>query len=252
MSDQPATPGSPVPPEGSPQPPLDPQPPVGQAGPSYSAPGQPTYPGVGQSGYPEAGQPAPAYPGAAQPPYPGAAFSGQSGAPVPPAGAAKPSVAKRGAAGLIRNLIAIAVLLVLGVVGYLVFKPGVAGAKVGDCLTIAGNDTSAKADFLSCEDPNAAYVVTSTDGQCDSAESSYEVSKTGVQITKLCVWYNVKVGECLTDDSKGAAQKKPCESGLFRAEVVKDGTSDEKQCPDGTQALGDAKRNKLICFSEVP
>lgn len=75
---------------------------------------------------------------------------------------------------------------------------------------------------------------------------------TGVQISKLCLFPNVKVGECMVEDKvSNIITKVACAKDAFKVEVVKDGTADESTCPDGTGGLGNKLRNKLLCISQV-
>ena len=150
---------------------------------------------------------------------------------------------------------AVVVVIVVGVIGYLVFfqKSDPTAAKVGDCVSITGPSNLATATRLSCDNQSALYVVTAAGKTvtCDSSEVSY--SGSARDRTKLCLFYNVRVGDCLTVTPKGDSDTKgTCAAGMLKVLSVRTDTADKAQCPAGAEeARADATRNRLICFTTV-
>ena len=150
---------------------------------------------------------------------------------------------------------AVLLAIVVGVVGYLLFfqKYDPTAAKVGDCVSIKGSAKDATATRLSCDDSKALYVVTAS-GKSVSCDR-HEVSYTGNSRdrTKLCLFYNVHVGDCLTLTQSGDGDAKgTCAAGTSKVVSVRTDTSSESQCPpDAETALTNATRNRLICFAGV-
>jgi hypothetical protein len=150
---------------------------------------------------------------------------------------------------------AVVVVFVVGVIGYLVFfqKSDPTAAKVGDCVSITGASNLATATRLSCDDQSALYVVTAAGKTvtCDSSEVSY--SGSARDRTKLCLFYNVRVGDCLTVTPKGDGDAKgTCAAGTLKVLSVRTDTADKTTCPaEADEARADVTRNRLICFSTV-
>ena len=145
--------------------------------------------------------------------------------------------------------------IVVGVVGYLLFfrKSDPTTAKVGDCVSVTGSAIAATATRLSCDDARALYVVTAAGKSvtCDSHEVSYTGGSSDG--TKLCLFYNVKVGDCLTLTQKGDGDAKgTCAKGMSKVASVRTDTANAAQCPpEADTALTNATRNRLICFAAV-
>jgi hypothetical protein len=150
---------------------------------------------------------------------------------------------------------AVVVVFVVGVIGYLVFfqKSDPTAAKVGDCVSITGASNLATATRLSCDDQSALYVVTAAGKTvtCDSSEVSY--SGSARDRTRLCLFYNVRVGDCLTVTPKGDGDAKgTCAAGTLKVLSVRTDTADKTTCPaEADEARADVTRNRLICFSTV-
>jgi hypothetical protein len=156
---------------------------------------------------------------------------------------------------LLLGLVAAVVVVAVGVIGYLVFfqKSDPTSAKVDDCVSISGPASLATASRLSCDDDKALYVVTAAGKTvtCDAHEVSYSGSNR--DRTKLCLFYNVRVGECLkvTQNGDGDA-KASCATGMLKVLSVRTDTADKTQCPaQADEARADPTRNRLICFATV-
>jgi hypothetical protein len=156
---------------------------------------------------------------------------------------------------LLFRLAAVVVVVVVGVIGYLVFfrNSDPIAAKVDDCVSISGSANLATATRLSCDDELALYVVTAAGKTvtCDTHEVSYSGSNR--DRTKLCLFYNVRVGECLKVTQNGDGDAKgTCAMGMLKVLSVRTDTGDKAQCPaEADEARADATRNRLICFATV-
>lgn len=168
-----------------------------------------------------------------------------------------PLAAKPGAT-LSQRLVRVAalvVVVVVGVIAYLVFfqKGDPTAAKVGDCVSITGSANLATATRLSCTDPSAVYVVVAAGKgvTCDSSEVAYRGSARDG--TKLCLFYNVSVGDCLKVAPNGdGTAKVACAPGMLKVLSVLTDSSDKSKCPaDAEEATSDPTRNRLICFATV-
>ena len=149
---------------------------------------------------------------------------------------------------------AVLVVIVGAVIGYLVFqKSDPTAAKVGDCVKITGASNLATATRLSCDDELALYVVTAAGKAvtCDSSEVSYTGSTR--DRTKLCLFYNVRVGDCLTVTPNGDGDAKgACTAGTLKVLSVSTDTADKTKCPAAAdEARADVTHNRLICFATV-
>jgi hypothetical protein len=166
-----------------------------------------------------------------------------------------PTVTLNGPGRLFLRVAAVVIVVVVGVIAYLVFfqKSDPTAAKVGDCVSVSGAASLATAQRLSCDDPSALYVVTAAGKSvsCDANEVSYTGSNR--DRTKLCLFYNVRVGDCLSLTQKGDGDAKgTCASGMVKVVSVRTDTAEESQCPaeaDGARA--DDTRKRLICFATV-
>jgi hypothetical protein len=156
---------------------------------------------------------------------------------------------------LVLGAAAVLLAIVVGVVGYLRFfqSSDPTAAKVGDCVSVKGSAIAATATRLSCDDASALYVVTAEgkSATCDSHEVSY-TGGNGAR-TKLCLFYNVKVGDCLTLTQHGDGDAKgTCAKGMSKVASVRTDTANAAQCPpEADTALTNATRNRLICFAAV-
>ena len=156
---------------------------------------------------------------------------------------------------LLVRLAAVVVVIVVGVIAYLVFfqKSDPTAAKVGDCVSITGSDYAATATRIPCDDQSALYVVTAS-GRAVTCDA-YEVSYTGSNRdrTKMCLFYNVAVGDCLKVTQNGDGDAKgACAAGMLKVVSVKTDTSAASACPTQSDAARvDATRNRLICFVTV-
>jgi len=196
---------------------------------------------------PEAQTPAPSRSNAA-PAAPGAP---DGYAPEP----AKGSLVLNRSGRLLVRLLAVVVVVVVGVIAYLVFfrRSDPTVAKVGDCVSVSGSAAVAVATRLSCDDQKALYVVTAAGKAvtCDKDEVSYTGNNR--DRTKLCLFYNVRVGECITATPGGDGDAKVgCTAGTLKVLTVRTDTADETQCPaQADVARSDALRKRLICFQTV-
>ncbi len=168
----------------------------------------------------------------------------------PPAALAGVNISKR----LVRGA-AVVVVIVVSVIGYFVFfqNSDPTAAKVGDCVSISGSESVATAKRLSCDDPKALYVVTAAGKNvtCDTSEVSYTGSNR--DRTKLCLFYNVRVGDCLKVAQSGNGDAKgTCAAGMLKVVSVRTDTADEAQCPANADAArADVTRKRLICFTTL-
>jgi hypothetical protein len=254
----PYSPNGPVPPQGGPQQPQqNPYVPGGQPQQPYIPGSQPNqFPaGQGQNPY-GAGQPQNPY-GQPQPPY------GAGPGPIPNAyatgpGPSAPSGAVKAAGvgvGILRSVVGRVIIGVVlaAIAGIVIFviKPGATGAKVGECLNITGTTANPDATKVSCDDAKATYVVTAAGATCDENEDEFTFTAKGATVSKLCLYYNVKVGDCLTVNTSGADTKSACTTGTYKVTLTKDGTSDDSQCPaESTTSIPNVTRNKLICLAK--
>jgi hypothetical protein len=238
-------PGQPYVPNGQPQNPYVPQP--------YGPGSQPQNPYPSAQGHypPVQGQypPAPGqYPPAQGAPTP-SPYALAPGQPAPTQGP-PPSAART---KVVRSVLSWVLILALAGAGWFIYKnTGAAAMKVNDCVAITGTKSSPDAKKVSCTDATAIYKVTALDVTCDENESEYTETIKGLS-TKLCLFYNVTVGECI---AKGTASKVSskgaCTPGTYKVLATKDDTADENTCPDMTEfTLPNTTRNKLICLVQV-
>ena len=156
---------------------------------------------------------------------------------------------------LLLGAAAVLLAIVVGVVGYLLFfqKSDPTAARVGDCVSVKGSAIAATATRLSCDDASALYVVTAAGKSvtCDSHEVSYTGGSR--DRTKLCLFYNVKVGDCLTLTQSGSGDPKgTCAKGMSKVASVRTDTASAAQCPpEADTAFTNTTRNRLICFAAV-
>jgi hypothetical protein len=156
---------------------------------------------------------------------------------------------------LLLGLVAVVVVIGVGVIGYLVFfqKSDPTAAKLGDCVSVAGPANAAVASRLSCDDQSALYVVTAVGKTvtCDANEVSYTGNNRNR--TKLCLFYNVRVGDCLKVSQNGDNDAKgTCATGMLKVLSVRTDTANKAQCPpEADEARTDAARTRLICFATV-
>jgi hypothetical protein len=156
---------------------------------------------------------------------------------------------------LLIRIAAVVLVVVVGVVAYIAFfqKSDPTAAKVGDCVSITMSGTLATATRLSCDDVKALYVVTAAGPsvQCDAYEASYFGSTR--DRAKLCLFYNVKVGDCLKVTANGDGEAKgACEAGMLKVVLVSTDTADASTCPASADvARPDVTRKRLICFATV-
>jgi hypothetical protein len=152
---------------------------------------------------------------------------------------------------LILGVVAVVIVVVVGVIAYLVFfqKSDPTAAKVGDCVSVTGSASLATATRRSCDDDKALYVVVAAGKgvACDTYEVSY------TDRTKLCLFYNVAVGDCLKVTQSGDGDAKgACAAGMLRVVAVRTDTSEATRCPAQSDAARvDETRNRLICFATV-
>ena len=150
---------------------------------------------------------------------------------------------------------AVLLAIVVGVVGYLLFfqRSDPTAAKVGDCVSIKGSANDATATRLSCDDSKALYAVTASGKsvRCDRHEVSYTGGSR--DRTTLCLFYNVKAGDCLRLTQSGSGDPKgTCAKGMSKVASVRTDTASAAQCPpEADTALTNTTRNRLICFAAV-
>lgn len=226
--------------------------PYGQNGPTPPQGGQNPYGGQPQNPYPQ-GQPQSPYPQGPNP-YPQGPNPYAQG-PVPNAYAAAPAGKVKGAAsfGIARRVISIIVVAALAFGGYFIWKfTGVGAMKAGDCVVATGTKSDPTVKKVNCSDANAVYQVTAVDTTCDESESSYTETYRGSS-TKLCLYYNVSQGDCVTPGtSTTVSTKGACAPGAYKVVLVRTDTADENECPDMTEfTVPNTTRNRLICLTKV-
>jgi len=229
--------------------------PYGQDGPTPPQgvpPQSPCVPGQPQNPYP----PNPAPQGA---PQPGPYAQGQPQNPYPqgpanPYAAAQPVITGGPAKqGIGRRILSFALIPVLLAAGWIVYKTvGVGSMKPGDCVVVTGTKSSPNVKKVGCGDANAVYAVTAVDSTCDESESEYTETNRGLS-TKLCLYYNVNDGDCITrGNASSVSTKGTCAKGSYKVVRVLKDTSDENECPDMTEfTVPNVTRNKVICLTEV-
>lgn len=255
------------PPDGYPPPGY--QPPGGYPQPGYEQPGGYLQPGYGhpggylqpgyppQPGYPLQG-PDGAYPPPDRPPYAAPpAYGTQLGFPPPPV-----SPGKKSKKGLIIGIIAVVVIGIIGITVVVQNKTATTSASVGSCIkitsaTIVNPDTSQE----DCSSAAAIFVVTETGGsdvQCDPNEVSYvQGKKTDDPSSRVCLRYNLKVGECLDpgDGVSSVPKKVACSAAqsntAIRLVALITDSADESKCPSGSTGLALVKRNMVYCVTAV-
>jgi hypothetical protein len=152
---------------------------------------------------------------------------------------------------IVGRIVLAAIVLAIGGIIFIVVKPGAAAAKVGDCLNLTGTTATPNASMVSCDDPTATYVVTAQGATCDENEDEFTFTTKGATIKKVCLFYNVKVGDCLTVGTTGAEAKGACTPGASKVTLATTGTADISQCPaESTTSIPNVTRNKLICLAK--
>jgi hypothetical protein len=223
--------------------------PNAQDAPSGSTPPPPG----GQAFPPPGGQAYPPPTGGAYPP-PGAPGSFPPGMIPPPAAPA--SNKKK------RYLITLAALIVAAIaITFTIVhnqKTATTAANVGDCIKITSATViDPKTEQAPCTDPNALFMVTETGGsdvKCDENEPSYVEGKdTDKPSSRVCLRYNLKVGDCLDEGAISSSVPKKVDCAAPTSTTAKlvavDLTSaDESKCPSDSQALPLKKRNIVYCF----
>ncbi|MBI4900810.1 MAG: hypothetical protein HY829_10070 [Actinobacteria bacterium] len=156
---------------------------------------------------------------------------------------------------LLFRLGAVVVVVVVAVLGYVAIfaRSDAMAARVGDCVSISGSGSDAHARRVACSDSTALYVVTATGRTpaCDPSEVTYTGSL--LDRTKLCLFYNLRVGECLTVTRGGDGESKDgCAPGRLKVVYVDASTADQTKCPaEADIARTDETRTRLVCFVTV-
>lgn len=220
---------------------------------------------------PPAGQAFPPPSGDGFPPPSGGAFPPPSGGAYPPPGApgnyppgmipppAAPAKDKKR-----RLLLTIAVLVVAAIaITFSIVhnqKTATTAANVGDCIKITSATlTDPKTEQAPCTDPNALFKVTETGGSdvtCDPNEPSYVEGKdTDDPSSRVCLRYNLAVGECIDEGLLDSSVPKKVDCSAPTSSTAKlvsiDLTSaDESKCPADSTALPLVKRNIVYCFGD--
>lgn len=175
--------------------------------------------------------------------------------PTPEPGASAPdgTITVRNPRRVLFGLAAAVVVVVVAVVGYvLVFaRSDATAAKVGDCVSVSGSAASATARRVACSDSSALYVVTATGAKvtCDVSEVTYTGGER--DRTRLCLFYNVRVGDCLAI-AQGGTTKGSCAPGTLKVVYVDTSSADETKCPaEADVARTDDTHARLICFATL-
>ncbi|HET7723995.1 MAG TPA: hypothetical protein VFK68_05110 [Propionibacteriaceae bacterium] len=156
---------------------------------------------------------------------------------------------------LLFRLAAVVVLVVVAVAGYvLVFaRSDATAAKVGDCVSVTGTAADARARRVACSDAGALYVVTAAGPKvnCDASEVTYTGGAR--DRTRLCLFYNLRVGDCLSAGRGGEPDTKAaCAPGMLKVVYVDTSSADETKCPPAADvARTDDTSSRLICFATV-
>ena len=252
---------------------------AGVAGTGDARPAEVNFPPPSGQAYPPPGQAFPAPPGQADPP-PGQAYpppSGQayplpSGQPYPapgapggyPPGAVPPPPAAPGARK--KRLLFTAVVLVIAAIAITFTivhnqKTATTAADVGACIKITSSTLiDPQTEQAPCGDAAALFVVTETGGSdvsCDENEPSYvEGKNTDDPSSRVCLRYNLTVGDCLDVGvlDSSVPKKVDCAaptSTTAKLVLLDLTTADESKCPSDSRALPLTKRNILYCFAPV-
>ena len=237
----------------------DPQQPGGYQPPSGAYPPPSGYPAGQPAAYPPPG--APAYdPNGSVPPYDPNFAAPPAGYPVP--GAVPPPAAPNKKNKWL--IIAIAAVVVIGIITFVVIrqqKTATTAANVGDCIKITSATLSnPETSQAPCTEQDAIFVVTETGGSsvsCDENEPSYVEGKdTDKPSSRVCLRYNLKVGECLDLGalSTTVPKKVTCSASASTSTVklvaLLTDTTDESKCPADSQASPLTKRNLVYCFGD--
>ena len=243
----------------------------GAAGPGDARPDDASYPPPGGA-YPPAdgGQYPPA--GANYPPPSGQAYPPPSGQAYPPPGApggyppgtVPPPAAAPGAKK--KRLLFTAVVLVIAAIAITFTivhnqKTATTAADVGACIKITSSTLiDPKTEQAPCGDPSALFMVTETGGSdvsCDDNEPSYvEGKNTDDPSSRVCLRYNLTVGDCLDVGllDSSVPKKVDCAaptSTTAKLVLLDLTTADESKCPSDSKALPLTKRNIVYCFAPV-
>lgn len=156
---------------------------------------------------------------------------------------------------LLFRLAAVVVVIVVAVLGYVsVFaRSDATAAKVGDCVSVTGSASDARARRVACSDSSALYVVTAAGPKvnCDSSEVTYTGGAR--DRVRLCLFYNVRVGDCLAPGQGGGPDTKaPCAPGRLKVVYVDTSSADETKCPpEADVARTDDTNARLVCLATL-
>jgi hypothetical protein len=232
-------PGGPQGPQGPYGPPQD----LPYGGPPPQTPpgGQP-YGGPPPQGQPFGGPPPQTPPGGQ--PYGGPPPGGPAGpggpppvgyaTPPPPPPAAKPSNTGK----FIKIGIGVVVIAVVAVFAIINWGKSASSAEVGDCIKVNNaSATDADVEKIDCNSQEAVYKVGATfdSSTATCPEGDYDsYTESGRGSLTLCLMLNAKDGDCFT--SSGSETKKAdCGSADFKVLKVITGTTEDGDCPEGTQ-----------------
>lgn len=246
---------------------------AGSTGPGDARPAGGYFPPPGDAQYPSAGDaqyPPPS--GAQYPPPSGQAFPPPTGPAYPPGtpgapGGFPPGTVPPAAPGAKKKrlIITAAVLVVVAIVVTFSIvhnqKTATTAANVGACIKITSATLiDPKTEQAPCSDPAALFMVTETGGsdvKCDENEPSYVEGKdTNDPSSRVCLRYNLTVGDCLDVGllDSSVPKKVDCTaptSTTAKLVLLDLTTADESKCPSDSKALPLTKRNIVYCFAPV-
>lgn len=227
-----------------------PQPdPYGQQQPGYGPPQTPPggYPPPQQGGYPP-----PQQQGYPQQPQQG---FGPQQAPQP-GQFPQPVKAKSKTSPKAKIIIAVVVLAIGGLIAYGVIQgqKDAGRAEVGECVKVTSADENdAGAEKIDCNDQAAAFKVAAKfdSGGASCPEGDYlEYYQPGSDGFKVCLTFNVKEGECLSNfkDAEKAAKVACTETSELKISKVVPGQNDDSACGENdTYAFVYSEPKQTIC-----
>lgn len=149
--------------------------------------------------------------------------------------------------------IAVAIIVALGWWGFSTWKAKADAPNVGECVTVSGSASDADVKKATCGDDDVLYKVMSDDGECDATEVSYTVEVRGNDAVSLCLFWQVKEGDCIkqgtSSDTKVSCDEKST-PGAPIGKVVSVEDSGDATCGKGETPFANAKRSVTVCLVE--
>ncbi|MFC9892645.1 hypothetical protein ACFVMC_03020 [Nocardia sp. NPDC127579] len=135
-------------------------------------------------------------------------------------------------------------------------KTEVAKTKVGDCINITNNSpTDTQGETIDCASPKAVYQVFQTfdkETACPSDDYDTYTEQRPSGTTFMCLTLNLKQDSCYNDAGNSPYKWAECgpDATIKVLERV-EGTIDEMECPEGTNAFDILNEPKtLFCLGK--